>query len=47
MPPLSIGIFDQYLSSRMLLRHPRLFRAGPEKEFVRNSQLDSMVDKSL
>lgn len=37
-PPLAIGIFDQFISARMLDRYPTLYKLGQEKEFfnVRN-----------
>ncbi|KAI9599439.1 hypothetical protein BDF19DRAFT_470419 [Syncephalis fuscata] len=38
LPPLAIGIFDQYLGARMLDRYPELYQLGQKKEFfnVRN-----------
>ncbi|KAI8058138.1 hypothetical protein BDF22DRAFT_724944 [Syncephalis plumigaleata] len=38
LPPLVIGIFDQYLGARMLDRYPELYQLGQKKEFfnVRN-----------
>jgi phospholipid-transporting ATPase len=33
LPPLVIGIFDQFVSARMLDRYPQLYRLGQENHF--------------
>ncbi|KAI8603373.1 hypothetical protein EDD21DRAFT_442079 [Dissophora ornata] len=33
LPPLSLGIFDQYVSARMLDRYPQMYMLGQKKEF--------------
>lgn len=34
LPPLSLGIFDQYVSARMLDRYPQMYMLGQKSEFV-------------
>ena len=34
LPPFVIGIFDQFLSARMLDRYPELYKVGQKGEFV-------------
>ncbi|KAF9583341.1 hypothetical protein BGW38_009712 [Lunasporangiospora selenospora] len=33
LPPLSLGIFDQYVSARMLDRYPQMYMLGQKSEF--------------
>lgn len=33
LPPLVIGIFDQYVSARMLDRYPQLYQLGQQNYF--------------
>jgi phospholipid-transporting ATPase len=33
LPPLVIGIFDQFVSARMLDRYPQLYRLGQSNSF--------------
>ncbi|KAJ1930063.1 aminophospholipid translocase [Tieghemiomyces parasiticus] len=33
MPPFAIGVFDQFLSARMLDRYPEMYKMGQKKEF--------------
>lgn len=33
LPPLVIGIFDQFVSARMLDRYPQLYRLGQQNHF--------------
>lgn len=33
LPPLVIGIFDQFVSARMLDRYPQLYRLGQQNYF--------------
>ncbi|CAG8467752.1 4457_t:CDS:10 [Acaulospora colombiana] len=34
LPPMVIGIFDQYISARMLDRYPQMYMLGQKSEFV-------------
>src|SRR3954471_14306983 len=33
MPPFAIGIFDQYVSARMLDKYPQMYSLGASNEF--------------
>jgi phospholipid-transporting ATPase len=35
LPPFAMGIFDQYISARLLDRYPQLYRLGQEGQFFR------------
>ena len=34
LPPFAIGVFDQFISARLLDRYPQLYRLGQKGEFV-------------
>ncbi|GMM52574.1 aminophospholipid-translocating P4-type ATPase [Starmerella bacillaris] len=37
-PPFAIGILDQFVSSRLLLRYPKLYKLGQEGKFLNTRQ---------
>lgn len=43
LPPLSLGIFDQYVSARMLDRYPQMYMLGQKSEFVSGVLVISLV----
>ena len=34
LPPIVMGVFDQYVSARMLDRYPQMYQVGQKGEFV-------------
>jgi phospholipid-transporting ATPase len=34
LPPIAIGVFDQFISARLLDRYPQLYKLGQKGEFV-------------
>lgn len=47
LPPLVIGIFDQFVSARMLDRYPQLYRLGQKNYFFSSKAFWSSVANAL
>ena len=45
--PMAIGVFDQYLSARMLDRYPQLYRNGTQHEFYNNGTFWAWIANSF
>jgi phospholipid-transporting ATPase len=35
LPPIVLGVFDQFVGARMLDRYPELYKLGQQNKFVR------------
>lgn len=47
LPPFAIGILDQFVSSRLLLRYPRLYRLGQEGLFLNTRQFWEWIGNGI
>ncbi|KAJ3105015.1 hypothetical protein HDU97_008623 [Phlyctochytrium planicorne] len=47
LQPIAIGIFDQYVNSRMLDRYPQLYRIGQRSEFYNNQAFWGWIANSF
>ncbi|ORY37234.1 phospholipid-translocating P-type ATPase [Rhizoclosmatium globosum] len=45
--PVALGIFDQYVNSRMLIKYPQLYRLGQRSEFYNNKTFIFWVANSF
>ncbi|KAJ3191400.1 hypothetical protein HK101_007812 [Irineochytrium annulatum] len=47
LQPVAIGIFDQFVSARMLDRYPQLYRLGQRSEFYNHGSFGSWIANSF